>query len=103
MRTAIARGQSNRKRGRQGHRHTMSIAGYIRTDCRDHKSAQMTESWKSEEGDSKSTQSLALQVSKEQAYGNDVGRDTQESGKLTKMIAMNTCGMSHRKSMKTPT
>ena len=35
------------------------------SDCRDQKSAQMTESWKSEEGDSKSNQSLVLQVSKE--------------------------------------
>ena len=30
-RTAIARGHSNRKRGRQGHRHTMSIAGCSRS------------------------------------------------------------------------
>ena len=30
-RTAIARGHSNRKQGRKGHRHTMSIAGCIRT------------------------------------------------------------------------
>ena len=35
------------------------------SDCRDHKSSQMTESWKSEERDSKSIQSLVLQVSKE--------------------------------------
>ena len=28
------------------------------SDCRDYKSAQSTESWKSEEGDTKSTQSL---------------------------------------------
>ena len=70
-RTAIARGQSNRKRGRQGHRHTMSIAGCIRTDCRDYKSTQMTESWKSEEGDTKSTRSLgSASVQGTQAYGN---------------------------------
>ena len=30
------------------------------SDCRDYKSAQMTESWKSEAGDRKSTQSLVL-------------------------------------------
>ena len=55
-RTAIARGHSNQKRGRQGYRHTSQDASG--SDCRDYKAEQMTESWKSEEGDRKSTQSL---------------------------------------------
>ena len=85
MRTAIARDQSNRKRGRQGHRHTMSIAGYIRTDCRDHKSAQMTGSWKSEEGDLSQPSHSALQESKNTSLWECVGRDTHKSVKLTKI------------------
>ena len=63
--TAIARGHSNRKRWRQGHRHTCLSQDASGSDCREYKSTQMTESWKSKEGDSKSIQSLILQVSKE--------------------------------------
>ena len=37
-RTAIARGHSNTKRRRQGHRHTMSIAGCYTGRCWDYKS-----------------------------------------------------------------
>ena len=58
----------------------------------------MTESWKSEEGDSKSIQSLVLQVSKEH---HPMGRTSQGHAgvrETDKMIAMHTCGtyMKHR-------
>ena len=95
--TATARGHNHRNRGRQGQRHTMSIAGGIRTDCRDHKSAQMTESWNSEEEDSKSNQSHATQVSKEQPLMGVTCKGHAGVRETDQMIAMNTGGMSHSK------
>ena len=49
-RTAIARGHNNPKRGRQGQRHTVSIAGCYRSCCIDSRSGTLTESWKCKEG-----------------------------------------------------
>ena len=48
--TAMARGHSNPKRGRQGKRHTVSIAGCYRSCCIDSWSGMLTESWMCEEG-----------------------------------------------------
>ena len=70
----------------------MSITGTAGSDCRDYKSAQMTESWKSEEGDSKSTQSLVLQVSKEHHPMGMTSQGHAGVSETDKMIAMNTCG-----------
>ena len=64
------------------------------SDCRDYKSAQMTESWKSEEGDSKSTQSLVLQVSKEHHPMGMTSQGHAGGSETDKMIAMNTGGTS---------
>ena len=75
----------------------MSIADTLGSDCRDYKSAQMTESWKSEEGESKSTQSLVMQVSKEHhPMGMTIQGHTGVS-ETDKIIAMNTCGTSRSK------
>ena len=101
--TAIARGHNHRNRWRQGQRHTMSIAGGSRTRlCRDHKSAQMTESRKSEEEDSKFNQSHATQVSKKQPQTGVTRKGHAGVSETDQMIAMNTGGMSHSK-QKTPT
>ena len=65
-------------------------------DCRDHKSAQMTESWNSEE-DSKSNQSLAPQASKEHPLMGMMCKGYAGVSETDQMIAMNTGGMSHSK------
>ena len=57
----------------------------------------MTESWKSEEGDSKSIQSLVLQVSKEHHPMGMTSQGHVEVRETDKMIAMNMCGTSRRK------
>ena len=66
-------------------------------DCRDHKSAQMTESWNSEEEDSKSNQSLAPQVSKKHPLMGITSKGHAGVSETDQMIAMNTGGMSHSK------
>ena len=57
----------------------------------------MTESWKSEEGDSKSLQSLVLQVPKEQHPMGMTRQGHAGVRETDKMIAMHTCGTSRRK------
>ena len=57
----------------------------------------MTECWKSEEGDSKSTQSLVLEVSKEQHPMGMTSQGHAGVSETDKMIAMNMCGMSRSK------
>ena len=57
----------------------------------------MTESWNSEEEDSKSNQSLALQVSKEHPLMGMTRKGHAGVRETDKLIAMNTGGMSHRK------
>ena len=66
-------------------------------DCRDHKSAQMTESWNSEEEDSKSNQVHATQVSKEQPRMGVTRKGHAGVSETDQKIAMNTGGMSHSK------
>ena len=73
-----------------------------RPDCRDHKSSQMTESRNSEEEDSKSNQTHATQVSKEQPHTGVTCKGHAGVSETDQMIAMNTGGMSHSK-QKTPT
>ena len=45
-----SKGKSNLKRGRQGQRFSVSIAGCYRSCCIDSRSGMLTESWKCEEG-----------------------------------------------------
>ena len=66
-------------------------------DCRDDKSAQMTDSRNSEEEDSKSNQSHATQVSKEQPHMGVACKGLAGVTETDQMIAMNTGGMSHSK------
>ena len=62
----------------------------------------MTESRNSEEEDSKSNQSHATQVSKEQPHTGVTRKGHAGASETDQMIAMNTGGMSHSK-QKTPT
>ena len=57
----------------------------------------MTESWKSEEGDSKSTQSLVLQASKEHHPMGMTSQGHTGVSETDKMITMNTCRTSRSK------
>ena len=61
----------------------------------------MTETRKSEEGDSKSNQSLVLQASKEQHLMGMTIQGHARVRETDKMIAMHKCGMSHRKTWNT--
>ena len=70
-------------------------------DCRDHKSTQMTEFWKSEEEDSKSNHSLALQVAKEHPLMGMTRKGHAGVSETDQMIAMNTGGMVHSKTENT--
>ena len=97
--TAIARGQTHRKRGR--------LTGVFRRWYEDRtvatiKSAQMTESWKSVEEDSKANQSHATQVSKEQPHTAVTRNGHAGVSETDQMIAMNTGGVPHSK-QETPT
>ena len=89
--TAIARGHNHRNR------HSCLSQEASGPDCRDQKSAQMTESWNSEEEDSKFNQSHATQVSKEQPLMGVTHKGHAGVSETDQMIAMNTGGMSHRK------
>ena len=61
----------------------------------------MTESWNSEEEDSKSNQSLASQVSKEHPLMGMTRKGHTGVSETDQMIAMNTGGMSHSKTENT--
>ena len=61
----------------------------------------MTESWNSEEEDSKSNQSLTSQVSKEHPLMGMTRKEHAGVSETDQMIAMNTGGMSHSKTENT--
>ena len=56
--SARDRGPSNLKRGRQGHRHTMSIAGYYTGRCRDYNPCSRQSPGSERRGTPKGTKSL---------------------------------------------
>ena len=91
------RGQTHRKRGRQGQRHTKSIAGSMRTVLSWPEVSTKTESWKSAEEDSKANQVHATQVSKEQPLMGVTRKGLAGVSETDQKIAMNTGGMSHSK------
>ena len=100
--TAIARGITTVIDGDRANATRCLLQEASGPDCRDHKSAQMTESRNSEEEDSKSNQSHATQVSKEQPHTGVTRKGHAGVSETDQMIAMNTGGMSHSK-QKTPT
>ena len=61
----------------------------------------MTESWNSEEEDSESNHSLALQVSKEHPRMGMMRKGHAGVSETDQMIAMNTGGMAHSKTENT--
>ena len=84
-RTAMARGHSNRKRGRQGHRHTKSITGCIRIGLSGLQGSANYRILEERGGGQKVNPVTRLvKCPRNSTLWEIWGRDTQESGKLTK-------------------